>query len=283
MSKGRYAIALLALLGPAVVARPQRRVTVAALVSCALVFATYAFYTVFDDWWYLRFLLPVLPVLVVAAVAVVLRAVTDRGRVVAAVVLAVTLGGWGVRVATARHVFDLQRLEARFVRTGEYAARDLPADAVVLAVQQSGSIRFYAGLPTIAWDAVPAGTLDALVERLQASGHHVFAALEDAEAQPFRDRFAGQACGALSERPIAEIASAVRVRIYRLSCAARSTSSTIRRSGVDSVGLAIVFLSGSARSAGHLLRTPSRLVPPQAEALAAFRRKRRGVDKPVTS
>jgi hypothetical protein len=224
---GRYAgwivetetpVLTLALLAPAVVGRPQRRVTIAALVSCALVFATYAFYTVFDDWWYLRFLLPILPVLVVAAVAVVLRAVPDRGRAAAAAVLAAALGAWCVRVATARHVFDLQRLEARFVRTGEYAARELPSDAVVLAVQQSGSVRFYAGPPTLAWDAVPAGTLDALVAHLRSSGHRVFAVLEDAEAQPFRDHFAGQQCGALSERPIAEVASAVRVRIYRLSC-----------------------------------------------------------------
>jgi len=198
--------------------RGRRRLAVVALVSSALVAAPYLAYTVFDDWWYLRFLLPILPVLLVYATAVVLRATPDRGRVAAGVVLAAALCWWGIHVARARHVFELQRLESRFIETGEYAARDLPPDAVVLAVQQSGSIRYYAGLPTIAWGAVPTDGLDALVANLQARGRPVFAALEDSEAQPFRDHFAGQACGALTDRPTAEVLAAVRVRIYALKC-----------------------------------------------------------------
>jgi hypothetical protein len=213
-------LAVLALAAPWVM-RPDRgrvRLAVVALVSSALVAGPYLAYTVFDDWWYLRFLLPILPVLLAYATAVVLRAVPDRGRVAAAVLLVTALCTWRIQVATARHVFELQRLESRFVLTGEYAARHLPSDAVVLAVQQSGAIRFYAGVQTLAWGAVPADGLDALVASLQARGRAVFAALEDSEAQAFRDRFGGQACGALADRPAAEVFAPVRVRIYALRC-----------------------------------------------------------------
>jgi hypothetical protein len=200
--------------------RIRTRLAIVSLASTALVIAPYLTYTVFDDWWYLRFLLPVLPVLLVYAVAVTLRVVPPRARIAAAVGLAAVLGVWGVSVAAERHVFELQRLESRFALAGATAARDLPSDAVVLAVQQSSSIRLYAGLPTIAWGGVPQDGLDALVASLQSSGHRVFAALEDAEAQPFRDHFVGQRCGGLADRPMAEVAAAVRVRIYELSCGA---------------------------------------------------------------
>jgi hypothetical protein len=196
----------------------RSRLAIVSLVASALVIAPYLVYTVFDDWWYLRFLLPVLPVLLAYSVAVVLRVVPGRARVAAAVGLACVLGAWCLSVAVERHVFELQRLESRFALTGAYAAHELPSDAVVLAVQQSSSIRFYAGIPTIAWGAVPADGLDTLVTGLQSSGRPVFAALEDAETQPFRERFVGQRCGALVDRPVGEVSAAVRVRLYRLSC-----------------------------------------------------------------
>ena len=196
----------------------RTRLAIVSLVASSLVIAPYLVYTVFDDWWYLRFLLPVLPALLAYGVAVVLRVAPARARVAVAVGLASVLGAWCVSVAVERHVFELQRLESRFALTGAYAARELPPDAVVLAVQQSSSIRFYAGIPTIDWGAVPADGLDALVTGLQSSGRPLFAALEDAETQPFRERFAGQRCGALVDRPFGEVSAAVRVRLYRLSC-----------------------------------------------------------------
>jgi hypothetical protein len=62
----------------------------AALTSAVLLFATYLLYTVFDDWWYIRFLLPALPVAIVFAVAVAFDA-TPRARTLAAVVLCLVL------------------------------------------------------------------------------------------------------------------------------------------------------------------------------------------------
>jgi Dolichyl-phosphate-mannose-protein mannosyltransferase len=215
--------------------RKQRALALICSGAVILVVATYLAYSVFDDWWYLRFLLPVLPVLIGFMVVAGRRlfeglpagAWRSRRRPLLFIVFVMLVVWYGV-VAAGRHVFDLQRLESRFVLAGEYAARELPSDAVVLAVQQSGSIRFYAGLPTIAWDAVPADGLDALIERLHSDGHPVFAVLEDAEAEPFRERFHGQPCGGLAERPFAEVFAAVRVRVYLLRCGTSPTTGSPR-------------------------------------------------------
>jgi hypothetical protein len=130
------------------------------------------------------------------------------------IAITATLAAWCIHVALDRHVTDLQRLESRFALAGEYAARALPADAVVLAVQHTGSIRYHGHRDTIAWDAIAPDALESTIAALRARGRTVFLALEDAEEPAFRRRFAGTRVGALDWRPRAEISGGVRVRVY---------------------------------------------------------------------
>ena len=201
--------------------RDQRRLVLAAGAAVALTFATYLAYTVFDDWWYIRFLLPALPVLLVFASAGLLhvgeRLLRGRPRRARAVLLCAAMAGlglWFVHVARSRAAFELGALEARFRVAGEYAGRAMTDEAIVLAVQQSGSLRYYGGRGTIAWDGIEGSQLDAVVARLAGSGRRVFFALEDAEERRFRDRFQGQQFGALDWPPFADVHSATRVRFY---------------------------------------------------------------------
>ena len=186
------------------------------LASAALTIATYFAYTVFDDWWYLRFLLPALPVLSVLSVAVLLEPLRGRPslRAGAAILLCALVGAWHLHALRARQVIDLQALESRFAVAGRHAGRTLPANAVVLAVQQSGSMRYYGGRATVAWDAVPSGALDATIEALRAAGRPAYFALEDAEETAVRGRFSGQRFGALDWPPRVEVQGPVRVRLY---------------------------------------------------------------------
>jgi hypothetical protein len=192
----------------------RARLAAAAGIAVLLTMATYLAYTVFDDWWYIRFLLPAIPVLLVLAVSVSLRAVARAHRAVVAVVLCAAIGGWCLAVARTRQVFDLQRLESRFVIAGRYAARALPPNAVVLAVQQSGSVRYHGRRPTLAWDAIAPEELDQTIAWLRANGREPFIVLEDAEEPRFRARFGSRGAGALDWPPSAEISAAVRVRVY---------------------------------------------------------------------
>ena len=217
---------LLCLLTPWwLVRHPDRRRSAGVAMLCVvLLFGTYLAYSVFDDWWYIRFLLPALPVAIVLSVAVALEAAAPwsarsaiagrRRRAVVAAVLAASLGTWYLHVARNRRVLDLQSLESRFVLAGRYAGRALPADAIVLAVQQSGSIRFHGGRMTIAWDAIPPDALDATIGRLIARGRAPYIAVEDEEVPRFRARFAAQRFGALDWPPSAEVQAPVRVRLF---------------------------------------------------------------------
>jgi hypothetical protein len=59
-----------------------------------------------------------------------------------------------------RHAFGLWEFERRFQVAGEYVAARLPPNAIVLAAQESGSVRFYANRKTMSWRDLPADRLD---------------------------------------------------------------------------------------------------------------------------
>lgn len=209
---------IIALAGPVILwTRGCGRVALAGTLSISAVFATYFAYTVFDDWWYIRFLLPALPMLIVfmtiALFTVALWLSPAHGRVAATIGCAL-LASWYMDVAHRRHAMDLRALEARFRTTGEYARHALPPNAIVLAVQQSGSVRFYGGTPTLSWDGIDAAALDSVIAALRTQGLMPFIVLEDAEEQSFRERFATQQSGQLDWPPATEIHGRVRVRIY---------------------------------------------------------------------
>jgi hypothetical protein len=180
----------------------------------AINLALYLPYTAPDDWASLRFLLPAVPVLIVLAVAsfdALLRRLrvtsTKPALAVVAAILAVLL----VREARNRDTFRLQTLESRFARAGDYVARRLPPNAVVLTASESGSIRYYAGRNTISWDALPPEWLDGALDFLRARQLEPYLLLERGEDAAFRRRFAGSAAGAVDWPPIADIGGVVRV------------------------------------------------------------------------
>lgn len=193
--------------------RRQARLAAGAALAAAAAALPYVFYTVFDDWWYLRFLLPGLPVLIVFAVRGALALAPGARRGGTAVLICAVLCPWYLHVARAAQTFDLQASESRFILTGRYAATR-PADTVFLAEQESGSIRFHGSRPTIAWDAIPPGALDRTIAALSRAGWTPMIALDDAEEPGFRERFGGERYGRLDWRASAEVDAATRVRVY---------------------------------------------------------------------
>ena len=208
---------LFALAAPWAIPRDEgkRRLALVALAGSALVVATYLAYTVFDDWWYTRFLLPALPVLLALSVAVVLKLTGGRSlRPAVAVILCLALAPWYLYQARVRHALDLQSLESRFAIAGRHAAVALPANALVLSVQQSGSLRFHGGRDTIAWDAIQPDALDRTIATIRSAGRVPFIVLEDAEEAAFRARFPAERFGRLDWPPQVEVHAPVRVRFY---------------------------------------------------------------------
>jgi hypothetical protein len=219
-------VLLLALAAPALL---PGALTTLLLALFVVNLALYLPYLVFDDWSYLRFLLPTLPLLLVL-LAATLNAVIVRafGTSLAAArserpdlrqsmlaVATLIIVALFVHQARTRHAFDLRRYESRFERAGEFVAARLPANALVITDYESGSIRFYSGRPALAWGALDPAWLDRAVAFARDRGLEPFLLFERAEEPEFRTRFAASPLGALDWPPAAEIAS--QVRVYRVA------------------------------------------------------------------
>ncbi|MGH9173887.1 MAG: hypothetical protein ACRD1H_06000, partial [Vicinamibacterales bacterium] len=183
-----FGVAALATASPSL--RPIAWLAVSVAVS---IVAVYVLYRPFPEWWYLRFLLPALVPLTALAVAAAAHLVASRAQsMVARVLVAAAVAGiaaFGVVTAHNRQAFDLQRLEARFRRSGEIVRTRLPADAVFVTVWHSGSVRFHADRPAVLWDSLDPSATDRAISWLSSRGFEPYLLLERWEEALFRERF----------------------------------------------------------------------------------------------
>ena len=191
----------------------------APLAAYALIVgASYVFYVQFDDWWYLRFMLPVLPLafmLLGTALVWAARWLPRRGAGFGLMLAtALVLGGWW-RFADSHGVRTIGAGEARYAAVAQYIHREMPGEAIVIARQHTGPVWFYSGRQTVRYDFFAPPRLTAAAEWLRDHGRQPYLVLEDWEEADFKRRFAGQgALGRLDVLVLAEMTQPVRVRIY---------------------------------------------------------------------
>ncbi len=216
---GAGAAAWAALRGTSRVARP-------ALALVAAVAASYLVYAVFEEWWYLRFYLPAWPVLAAAAATAAWRVLArwhDDAAVLIVAGLALAIGAGAVSRTAAVGAFELWKSEQRYAGVAAFVATQAPPDAVVLSVQHSGALAYYAGRTIVRWDYVPPDGLDVICERLAANGRTPWLVVDDWEEAPFRQRFAGTVRGRLDWAPVGEArVGAARVHVYDLATPTRA-------------------------------------------------------------
>jgi hypothetical protein len=207
------------------------------LVPCcaafaAAAFACYAFYTPFEGWWTLRFLLPGFPALLVltagALAALAARAPVGLRGLAPLVLIGVVLYG----LATARNEFAFNpESETKYAVAGAYVVERLPDRSVFFSMQHSGSIRYYADRATVRYDFLPPGNLDAAIDALRGLGYHPYALIDEWEEEEFRGRHAGTSrAGALDWDPLVVLEPGG-VRIYDLT----PMPLTLRRSSREQV------------------------------------------------
>jgi hypothetical protein len=170
----------------------------------AALFAFYALYFSFDNWTFTRFLLPALPlVIVLCAVTTVaaLNRLPSAFRTLAFAWTLVLVASLGASRARDLGAFGLWESERRFLEVAEYAGAQ-PPSAVFLSMQHAGSVAYYSGRTVLRWDWIEPTELDRIVELLAASGHSVYAALEDWEIGELRKRLAGAAAIAALDTPV---------------------------------------------------------------------------------
>ena len=186
------------------------------LAFCAVTLAAYLPYFVFEDWSYVRFLLPGIPVLIVlmlGTLAAAARRAGARWEPAALAVASAVLVVVGVRAAEARQAFQLGSLESVFARSGDVVASRLPGNAIVLTSRYSGSVRYYGGRRTIVWDVLDPAWLDRALAFTRDRGFEPYFLLDSSEEEAFRQRFAGSTLARLDWPPLVEIAP--QVRVYR--------------------------------------------------------------------
>ena len=209
----------LAVVSPFVLARPF---VVLCLAFVAVNVAMYLPYLTFDDWSYVRFLLPSVPVLAVLGVGTLNHVAARAGMPAAnaALVIAVVLfAALQLRVAAQQQVFRLAELESVFPRTGLVVGTRLPPNALVLTSRFSGSSRFYGARPTLVWDVLDPAWLDGALAFAREKGYEPYLLLDSGEESDFRSRFAVSDMGRLDWPPLIEIAP--QVRVYQPSARAR--------------------------------------------------------------
>lgn len=202
----------IALLGLAALAVPSRRLWPAAPdrsvflvigLYVATLWAQYASYLSFDSWGYLRFLLPSWPLLMLGTASALLAAarLTRFGAALVAIAI-IAVGARQLSFAKRHGVFDQRQAARHDLIIGPLVRAHTEENSVVVALQRSGSLRYYGGRVTLRYDYLPRETLDRDVTWLKARGVGVYALLDEREIAEFRDRFSGQQTLAALDRPV---------------------------------------------------------------------------------
>jgi hypothetical protein len=165
-------------------------------LCAALFLATlgcYLVYSPFEEWWYLRFLLPAIPALLVlmstGMVALGRRLPKPWGGVKVAAV-ALLLLTFTMRFNQRHGMFGpLKDGERRYADVGVYIHEALPPNAIVFSVQQSGSVRYYGGRMTIRWDLIDRDWTARAAAEVERLGLHPYMVIEDWELPQMRDWF----------------------------------------------------------------------------------------------
>jgi hypothetical protein len=184
------------------------------------VWTFYCLYSVYDEWWFLRFLLATWPFLMLGCGAAVV-ALAKRGGRAAAVALTlavVSLGVYEVAKAHELSAFNLWKEERRYVSVARHVRRLTDRNAAIFTMQHSGSIRYYAGRMTIRYDQMDDGWLDRAVDWLAQRGIRSYLVLDDWEIPVAEKLFTGQrAADRLKEMPLLEYRGLPRVVMLDLS------------------------------------------------------------------
>ncbi len=185
------------------------------LALAAATLASYLPYLVFEEWWYIRFLLPAIPFLILPSVVVLvalLRRVAPRSHQAVAAMLVALLAIWYTREPQGRLAFELRDMEQHYVEAGTYVARRLPARAAVVTVKYSGSVHYYASRPTLAWDTLDPAGLELAFGFLREKGYQPYLLLATDEEPAFKARFGGASpAGTLDWPPMARLGRDARV------------------------------------------------------------------------
>ncbi len=209
------------LLAPVAFIRLRRNAHARALMIFAgLVAGAYLVYAVFEHWSYLRFWLPAMAALAVLA-GVQLAAWIERLPVAfrCPVLVALSLGiaAHGLFVARTLDTFKIRDQLRRVAQVAEAIDHTAPSNAVIIAGEQSGSMRYYTRRSILRWEAATSETLPKAVEVFLEAGRPIYIVLDAWEMELFRARFPGVGPAELDWPPMLEAGSSHRTLAWNVA------------------------------------------------------------------
>ncbi len=185
-----------------------------------LVIAAYLIYGVFENWSYLRFLLPAMTVFAIFTGIEIVAWISRcpiSWRAPAFVVMALIIVWQGLAVARSRDAFKLADQLRRVEQVARFVVDRVPDDAVILAGEQSGSMRYYTRRPILRWEAATPETLTKAMATLEGAGRPVYIVLDAWEDALVRAKFSTVPDVQLDWPPMLEAGSSHRTKLWRLS------------------------------------------------------------------
>jgi hypothetical protein len=167
--------------------------TLAAWAGVLFVFYA-AYFCTHETWWYLRFVLPALPALGVAAALTFQHLPAPSSPGVRAVRTAAVLAAaaWLVFWTRDLRVAKIELDDRGYPLAGRWAAQVMPADAVLLAYQVSGSLLYYSDRPFVVPDRLEPPDCARLEEWLARNRRSLYAALYPHEEAAVWRKFPGR-------------------------------------------------------------------------------------------
>ena len=141
---------------------------------------------------------------------------TKSLRFVGMAVFVVVASAIALQTTRRLGVFEVAAATARARDAGDQLARRLPPHAVLLAGEQSGSMRYATGRPVVRWETLDADSLRAALAVLAAEGLEAWWVLDQFEEARVRARFPGVPEAALDWPPEVEAGPLMRTRAWRI-------------------------------------------------------------------
>ncbi len=144
--------------------------------------AFYAFYYhAGETWWYLRFILPVFPFLILAALMVAQRfAEYIRSPWLRTILPLVLLGSalsYQVNLNRQLIVTHVKPSDRAYYDTNQWLINNVSADAIMVAMQTSGSLHFYTNYPLVRYDMIHPDKLAAIIASAREHQQPIYAPL----------------------------------------------------------------------------------------------------------
>ena len=144
-----------------------------------------------DAWWYFRFILPAMPAVAVLEASLLLHFISTgrwrRWRTIFLTCGFMTFAWASINYANANFVFDLKNGQTKYVRAAAMVRNQVKNPALMLAMEHSGSLRFYADLPTTRYDLTSGPELLGMIRAVKKAGGHVYLLVEKGEFQKIVD------------------------------------------------------------------------------------------------